>query len=141
QTDDAAQTQLNNTLYTSAEALRIATALLGPVLPQSAPKIWAQLGITDPIENVRFESLAWGQLPAGQKIGEIAAVFPRIEVKEAIARMQDLEEKVSAEQAQLLGKKPAPPAEPESPKVAIDDFLKVDLRVGLVVSTERVKGS
>jgi methionyl-tRNA synthetase len=141
QPSEDAQKQLDSALYTAAEALRIATALLGPVLPQSAPKIWAQLGIPGSIDDIRFDSLYWGQLPAGQKIGEIAAVFPRIEAKEAIAKMQDLEEQVSAEQAQLLGKKPAAPAEPASPKIPIDDFLKVDLRVGLVLSAERVKGS
>src|SRR5205085_6047625 len=88
-----------------------------------------------------FETLEWGQLPTGQKIGEIAVVFPRIEVKEAIAKMQELEDSVTAEQAAMLGKTPAEPAAPASPKIPIDDFLKVDLRVGLVVSAERVKGS
>ena len=67
-------------------------------------------------------------------------VFPRIELKDAVARMRELEEKISAEQALLVGKKPEP-AEAGTPKIAIDDFLKVDLRVGLVVSAERVKGS
>lgn len=137
--------KLDSTLYTSAEALRIATALLSPVLPQSAPKIWAQLGITGPVEDVRLYSLAWGQLPSGQKIGEIAAVFPRIEAKEAIAKMRELEVQVTAEQAAMLGKKPEPPAQPaaapEPQRIAIEDFAKVDLRVGLVVSAEPVKGA
>jgi methionyl-tRNA synthetase len=144
-TDAESQAKLSATLYTSAEALRVATALLSPVLPQSAPKIWAQLGMTSSLDDVRFDSLAWGQLPAGQKIGEIAAVFPRIEIKDAIAKMQEIEEQVGAEQAVLLGKAPASPAAtpvaPASPKIAIDDFGKVDLRVGEVRFAERVKGS
>jgi methionyl-tRNA synthetase len=140
QTDEASQADLSSTLYTAAEALRIATALLSPVLPQSAPKIWSQLGMPDSIEAVQFASLAWGGLATGQKIGEIAAVFPRIESKEAIARMQELEEKVTAEQNLLLGKTAAPAA-PETPRIAIDDFIKIDLRVGQVLSAERVKGS
>jgi methionyl-tRNA synthetase len=142
QNDPASVTALSTTLYTAAEALHIATALLSPVLPQSAPKIWAQLGMPDSIENVRFATLAWGSLQPGRKIGEVAAVFPRIELKEAVARMRDLEEQVTAEQNQLLGKTAAPvEAAPPTPKVAIDDFLKVDLRVGRVLSAERVKGS
>jgi methionyl-tRNA synthetase len=142
-TEPESQARLSTTLYTSAEALRIATALLGPVLPQSAPKIWAQLGMSGKVEDVRFADLSWGQLPTGQKIGEIAGVFPRIELKEALAKLQELEEKVSAEQAVLLGKKAAAAADvaPPSPKIAIDDFVKVDLRVGEVKFAERVKGS
>jgi methionyl-tRNA synthetase len=142
-TDPESQTKLSTTLYTSAEALRVATALLSPVLPQSAPKIWEQLGMTSSIEDVRFDSLAWGQLAAGQKIGEIAAVFPRIELKDAVAKMQEIEEKVAAEHAVLIGKSPAPAATaaPASPKIAVEDFGKVDLRVGEVKFAERVKGS
>jgi methionyl-tRNA synthetase len=142
QTDDEPQKLLDDTLYTAAEALRTATALLAPVLPQSAPKIWAQLGMKEGIEEIRFASLAWGGLAAGQQIGTVSGVFPRIEAKEAIAKMRELEEKVSAEQAKLMGKKVEAPAAPEaSPKIPIDDFLKVDLRVGLVKFAERVKGS
>jgi methionyl-tRNA synthetase len=140
QTDPAAQTDLSATLYTAAESLRIATALLSPVLPQSAPKIWAQLGMPDSLGAVRFETLEWGTLPPGQKIGEIAPVFPRIDLKEAVASMRALEEKVTAEQNALLGKQPAV-AEPASEKIAIDDVMKVDLRVGLVMFAERVKNS
>jgi len=139
QPGDEARQQLDSTLYTAAEALRVVTALLSPVLPQSAPKIWAQLGMTDSVESVRFGPLEWGGLKPGQKIGEVVGVFPRIELKEAVAKMRDLEEKISAEQAILVGKKPETLA--ESAKIPIDDFLKVDLRVGLVVSAERVKGS
>jgi methionyl-tRNA synthetase len=113
------------------------------VLSLSAPKIWAQLGMPDSIESVRFATLKWGTLQAGQKIGEIAPVFPRIDLKEAVASMRALEDKVTAEQNALLGKKPA--AEPGVPsgsdKIAIDDVMKVDLRVGLVLFAERVKNS
>ena len=140
--DDVSQRQLNVTLYTAAEALRIATALLAPVMPQSVPKIWAQLGMADSIESVRFESLKWGGLAGGQKIGEVSGVFPRIELKEAVAAMRTLEERVSAEQAALFARKePAAPEADGDPKIAIEDFSKVELRVGLVLSAERVKGS
>jgi methionyl-tRNA synthetase len=142
QEDPAAQKQLDDTLYTAAESLRIVTALLAPVLPQSAPKIWAQLGMKESLDEIRFDSVIAGGLQAGQQIGEVSGVFPRIEVKEAVAKMRDLEEKVSARQAALLGKKPeTAETQAASPKIAIDDFLKLDLRVGLVLQAERVKGS
>ncbi|MGB9454795.1 MAG: methionine--tRNA ligase [Bryobacteraceae bacterium] len=140
-----AQKELDATLYTAAEALRIATALVSPVLPESSRKIWAQLGMGEPIESVRFETLAWGGLQPGQQIGEVSPVFPRIEAKLAIEQMRALEEKVTAEQAVMMGKAASAPAASAEPagtaKINIDDFSKVDLRVGLVLSAERVKGA
>jgi methionyl-tRNA synthetase len=144
QTDPASQAELSTTLYTAAESLRIATALLSPVLPQSAPKIWAQLGMPGSIDSLRFETLEWGTLQPGQTIGEIAAVFPRIDLKEAVASMRALEETVTSEQNALLGKKASaaePAAAPAGEKIPADDFFKVDLRVGLVKFAERVKNS
>jgi methionyl-tRNA synthetase len=139
-----AQADLDATLYTAAEALRIVTVLLSPVLPQSALKIWAQLGMTEPLESARLATLAWGQLPPGQKIGEVSAVFPRIEAKEAIQKMQELEARVTEEQNVMLGKAPkpeTPAAAPASDRISIDDFAKVDMRVGQVLSAEPVRGA
>ena len=99
--------------------------------------------MTEALECVRLDELAWGQLEAGQKVGEVQAVFPRIDAKQAIPKMRDLEVEETARQAALLGKQ-APPAQPApggSPKIAIEDFSKVDLRVGQVVSAEPVKGA
>lgn len=136
-----AQEQLDTALYTAAEALRIATVLLYPVLPDSTVKIWAQLGMTEPLENVRLADLKWGQLPAGLKIGEVLPVFPRAEMKLAIDRMQALEAKASQEQAALLGKTQAAPAAASGDLIAIDHFTKVDMRVGQVLEAQAVKGS
>jgi methionyl-tRNA synthetase len=139
-----AQADLDATLYTAAEALRIAAVLLSPVLPQSAPKIWAQLGITEPLEAARLDTLAWGQLRPGQQIGKIEALFPRIEMKDAVAKMRELEELVTQEQNVLLGKAPKaaiPEVPPHSERIPIEDFTKVEMRVGLVLSAEPVKGA
>jgi methionyl-tRNA synthetase len=112
------------------------------VLPESAVKIWAQLGMPQPVGSVRLDQLQWGDLQPGQKIGAIAGVFPRIEMKEATDKMEKLEIQATAEQAALLGKKVEPVEVPAGePKIAVDDFAKVDLRVGLVLTAERVKGS
>lgn len=147
-TEAAEQTKLDDALYTSAEMLRIAVVLLYPVLPESTANIWAQLGMTSDLASLEIAKLAWGQLPAGQKIGMIAPVFPRIEAKSAVERMRALEEEETIRQAKLLGKPMTPKEEapqgtvlPPSPKIDIEDFGKVDLRVGQVLSAERVKGA
>ncbi|HEU0139899.1 MAG TPA: methionine--tRNA ligase [Bryobacteraceae bacterium] len=144
--DEASQAVLNETLYTAAEVLRIATVLLAPVLPESAARIWRQLGMTQPLEEVRFAGLSWGQLAAGQMIGEATAVFPRIDAKPAIDKMRELEKQETARQAALFGKTaPETPGAAAAPQgdgmITIDDFSKIDLRVGEVRSAERVKGA
>jgi methionyl-tRNA synthetase len=145
-TDDGAQDKLDDTLYTAAESLRIITALLAPVMPHAAQKIWRQLGMLEPVESVKLADLKWGGLPAGQKVGEVAAIFPRLESKVAIEKMLELEAVETQRQKALFGKtaEPAAPALPIAPiaeTITIDDFGKVDLRVGLVLSAEPMKGA
>jgi len=142
ETDEAGIALLDETLYTAAEVLRIVCILLYPVMPDSAKKIWSQLGMKPALEAQRASNLHWGGLPAGQEIGKITGVFPRIEEKPAIAKMKELEIVEKARQDVILGKKPtdAPAAAP-SAGINIEDFAKVDLRVGVVLTAERVKGS
>jgi methionyl-tRNA synthetase len=142
--DEDSRSRLATVLYTAAEALRIATALAYPVVPEAAAKIWVQLGLGD-IKKLALNELTWGQLPLGTKLGEIQPVFPRAD-KSAIERMQKMEEGqretvLEAPAAATPGSAPqvpsaAPPA--ASDKISIDDFAKVELRVGLVKVAERV---
>jgi len=140
--DEACVSLLDETLYTAAEALRITCALVYPAMPESAAKIWAQLGIVEPLDKIREAGLRWGQLTAGHKIGAIAPVFPRLDAKTSIEKMQQLEDEERERQAILLGKKPEAKAAPDAtPAIGIEDFAKVDLRVGQILSAERVKNS
>jgi methionyl-tRNA synthetase len=136
---EGGEERLNQTLYTAAEALRIITSLLAPVLPESAEKIYSQLGFTQPITTVRTKDLHWGHLPAGQMLGTVAAVFPRAEPKIAIEKMKELEIEEYARQQAVLGKT-VPKAE-TTPAITIDDFLKVDLRVGVILDAASVPKS
>jgi methionyl-tRNA synthetase len=137
--DDESRRLLDETLYTAAEALRIVTALLAPVIPDSAAKIWSQLGFTQPVSDVRTRDLHWGKLPAGQLLGTVGAVFPRADAKLSIEKMRELEVVEYARQQAVLGKTvPKPEAET---KIAIEDFLKIDMRVGVVKEAAAVKGS
>ncbi len=156
------RSRLATILYTAAEALRIVTALAYPVLPESAAKIWRQLGQGD-ISTFDLAGLKWGQLPLGEKLGKIEPVFPRAD-KSAIERMQQMEQdrtQGSSSTAVLAPEEtsrpaaatqavpaaapsatnPAPAAAAPDGKIGIDDFLKVELRVGQVKVAERVKGA
>src|SRR5271170_1283108 len=56
--DDESRARLATVLYTSAEALRIATALAHPVMPEATAKIWTQMGLGD-IKKLALADLAW----------------------------------------------------------------------------------
>jgi methionyl-tRNA synthetase len=101
-------------LATAAEAIRIITALVYPILPESAAKVWRQLGqgeIADAAKHSFLTELAWGGLKAGTKFGEPAPLFPRAE-KDAIDRMQNLEDKNNHSAVEAAG------AEENTAKVA-----------------------
>jgi methionyl-tRNA synthetase len=152
--DEDSRSRLATVLYTAAEALRIATALAYPVMPDATAKIWMQLGLGD-IKKLALSELAWGQLPLGTKLGEVQPVFPRAD-KSAIERMQKMEEEhrvtpaadapvvttsavpTNTPQATAPAASPAVPVAAATEKISIDDFSKIELRVGLVKVAERV---
>ena len=150
--------RLASILYTAAEALRIVTALAHPVLPESTDKIWRQMGLGD-ISHLDLRNLAWGQLPVGGKLGKIEPVFPRAD-KSAIERMKNMEQERNAPApassatsstapsptgattpTPAAAPTPAAPAAAADGKITIDDFMKVELRVGQVKVAEKVKGA
>ncbi len=158
--DEESRSRLATVLYTSAEALRIVTALAHPVIPDATAKIWSQIGLGD-IKKFDLTKLQWGQLQLGTKLGEVQAVFPRAD-KSAVERMHKMEEQTGVTAVPVSGgetgvspvhpsvTKPAaanPNASPKPAaaipdgKITIDDFAKVELRVAQVKTAERVKGA
>ncbi len=144
-----AQAKLDSILYSAADVIRLSAALLAPVIPEAAEKIWGQLGMSGAVAAVPLDGLDWGQLAAGQAVAaEATPVFPRIEAGPAVEKMFELEFQEKARQDALVGKAPAAaaaepsvPITPIAPSISIDDFMKVDLRVGIVLSAEPVKGA
>jgi len=81
-------------LATAGEAIRIITALVYPILPDAAAKVWKQLGLGEIAEASKqafLTEIKWGGLKPGTKFGEPAPLFPRAE-KDAVERMQNLED-------------------------------------------------
>ncbi len=116
-----AGTVLSNTL----EALRIATILLSPWLPTAAARVWGQLGIASPLASQRLSDAArWGGLPAGTRVRPGTPIFPRIESK--------------------VGTAPAGSSNGGTETVStisIEEFRRLDIRVGEVLSAARVPGT
>ncbi len=121
-------------LATAAEAIRAITALVYPILPDAAAKVWRQLGqgeIADAAKGSFLKSLAWGDLQAGTKFGEPAPLFPRAE-KDAVERMQSLEENnnrtavEAASNSEGRGETVAPGPATASPSVSPTTVTKVE---------------
>jgi methionyl-tRNA synthetase len=138
-------------LWTTAELLRIVAALAHPVLPDSATKIWRLLGQTTSIAATELDGLHWGQLTPGINLGKLQALFPRVEKAEAIERIEsmaneELNPTPAARPAPSLQSAPpagaaAAPAAATPEKIGIDDFSKVEMRVGQVKTAERIVGA
>jgi methionyl-tRNA synthetase len=134
--------RLGNVLYTAAEALRLIAALAHPVLPRATQKIWSQLGLTEPLSGVQLDELIWGQLKPGTKIGKLEGIFPRMEKSETIARIEAMEQEQNkpAETPAAPAASAALAAAPAA-KIGIEDFAKVEMRVGQVKTAGRVAGA
>lgn len=141
--DDNQAETLNAVLYRSAETLRWLSVLLYPVMPEAAKNICAQIGLDDDISKLDPANLNWGDLSVGTAIGETVGVFPRIDRTKVMNEISESSQQ-SAVSSQAANES-APPAvaggdvpSTENNHISIDDFLKVELRVGEVKVCERI---
>ncbi len=74
--DAAQEARLNSVLYNLAEATRLISVLVTPIMPTIAQQIRAQLGVNEKLQ-VLSEEIVWGRLAPGTKIGQIAPLFPK----------------------------------------------------------------
>jgi methionyl-tRNA synthetase len=126
--DESCKAKLDTVLYTVLETVRAVAILISPFMPSVAEAIWEQLGIEKPLSEQRWiDAETWGGLKPGTKTGLPKPIFPRIDARRKAA--------VKAE-------KPAPPKkEKEMEQISFDEFKKLELRIGKVVSAEKVPGA
>jgi methionyl-tRNA synthetase len=138
-------------LWTTAELLRIATALAHPVLPESTQKIWTLLGQQGSVDSQHLDGLRWGQLAPGTALAKSQPIFPRIEKAEALERMEAMEQEAQNTPSPAAATTPASTptaggaaaaaAAAPSEKIGIEDFTKVEMRVGQIKTAERIVGA
>ena len=138
--------RLREVLYSAAEALRIITALAHPVLPDATQEIWRSLGQAGRLADYPLDQLRWGGLKPGTRISKPESVFPRVEYKEAHERIEAMENEIrnpvpSAGLGAGAQGAPAAAAPTGDGKITIEDFAKIELRVGVVKSAERIQGA
>jgi methionyl-tRNA synthetase len=127
-------------MYNLAECIRISAVMLKPFLPVCPNKILSLFGIDG--ETVKdFESVkSFGGLKAGINVEKAMPIFPRIDVKK---ELEEIEKMVLARRAEkkVEEKKPAKTQENEQKfeEITIDDFAKVQLKTGVVLTAEKVE--
>src|SRR5579859_5839347 len=147
---DEEQARKATVLWTTAELLRIVTVLAHPVMPASTEKVWALLGLPGSVASVELDGLRWGQLAPGKQLGKTQPLFPRVEKNEAIERIEAMANEELNPTPAAPPAKPgtsvtpggaaaAPQAAPE--KIGIEDFAKVEMRVGQIKTAERIVGA
>lgn len=163
--DENQRQTLHALLYRAAESLRWLAVLLHPIMPEATRRIYSQLGLSDSPAQVNPADLKWGGLPEGTRIGEVEAVFPRLDKSKIMREIKDesAPSGTHATEADAVSgapsaaeTKPAPPMQgateadavpvstgSDSDQVSeglidITDFAKIELRAGEVLTAERI---
>lgn len=115
--DEANKDRLNTVLYNLLESIRMSAVLLEAYIPDTSKAILDQLNT----QKRDFDSITeFGQLEEGTKITDKPTIlFARLDANEVMEKLQ-----------------PAPKKLDTKPEVTIDDFSKLDLRVGKILSCE-----
>lgn len=150
--------ELATILYNLIESLRVVSSLIYPVMPDTSIKMQTILGMTHGEKReypTLEEVIPWGQVVVGRKIEKPPLLFPRVDAKSDTAPpapdKRERQTKTGAKNPCQTPSASAPtPQEPKSGKttidslkaeISIDDFSKIDLRVGTILSAEKIKKS
>lgn len=138
------QERINLVLYNAAEALRIASILLSPVMPGKCRELLLRLGVGENDITLARAS-EWGLLKAGQKISAGEPLFPRIDTKtkdEGRKRMTEETNKAESEIAKPGAADSVQPIadsiKPVEELIDIDYFKKIKLRTAEIIAAEKV---
>ncbi len=133
--DPANRVRLATVMYHLLETIRICATLLTPFMPESAEKIFDQIGACQGCRTWEKANV-WGSLRPDATVHKGEALFPRIDAEKALAELEELEAQ------QRKAALPALEVEPYTEeKVDFDTFCKSDLRAVKIKNCEPVKKS
>ena len=139
--DESQKARLARVMYNLLESIRISAVLLTPFIPDTAEKIFAQIGAGEDART--WESAAaFGVLPADVTIHRGENLFPRIDMEKELKELENLEKKpeeAKPAQAPKAAAKSEAPAQSEY--ITIDDFAKVKFVTAKVLACEAVPKS
>ena len=132
--DESKKERLGGVLYNLLESIRFIGVLLTPFMPTTADSIFGQICA----ETTGWDSLsAFGATVAGKTIGQGKPLFNRIDEAK---KLKEIEASLAKQTAPEPEKKQEP-EKGERSYISIDDFAKLELKVGLVLESKRVEGA
>lgn len=140
--DDAKKGELANIMYTLCESLRIIGVMITPFMPNTPKVIFTQLSVNNDSLKQWNSIYEFGKLNRDIKVQKGDIVFPRIDIKkelEALAIEQEEARKNSVTDTPINIEETS--LQKRTEFITIDDFAKVNLKVGEVLECERVDGA
>ncbi len=137
------RTRLTNLLNTVIRSLRALTVLLHSVIPDSTREMARVLNLTEPVESQDPGRISANDDLKGRAITSFSALFPKIDKERLMSEISSSDNRTppSAAPDELSSERPAAPHEPAPRReyITIDDFAKVELRAGTVLTAEKVE--
>jgi len=157
--DPSKKDELDTVMHDLAETLRIVAILIYPYMHTTTEKIMERLGWTG---GIVWEDAYVFDKTAGLRVTQGPALFPRIDIEKELAELKAIEEQNMAAAKEKAGKEPGSDKEDKKekagsatggagrsgrgaegssdgakPEITIDDFDKIDLRVGTILEASK----
>lgn len=129
--------RLNTALYNAAETLRFLCLMLYPFMPAAVEEMKRQVGVLLNFSKpLLAHDIIWGGLLPGTEIQKGQPLFPRIETTKTQG-----EGRLNQEQSTTKPSEAVNPPFPTDEQISVEEFRKAVLRVGIVISAERIPKS
>ena len=135
--DESKRARLASVMYNLCESIRIVSIFLQPYLTKTPEKIFAKLGIQDEYLKT-LDSAKFGKMEAGLKVEKGDALFQRLDMNKEIEAMNKIAEEEKAK-ALKENKKATEDNVVKIPEIGIDEFEKIQLKVGKVIECQKVE--
>lgn len=132
--DEAKKDRLATVLYNLLECIRFSAVLLSSYMPETADKILEELSTSERDADSLKE---FGMLECGHTVeGKPEILFARIDAKEFMETLE-ADRKKEEKAAKKADKKEAKKEDAPVEQIGIEDFTKVELKVGTIISAEK----
>ncbi len=123
--DESLKEKLASVMYHLAESLRVIAILTAPYLVETSPKILYAIGKEN--ESLRIDTLKFGSSFEGTHTNKVENLFQRLDLEQELKYYESLKEQSTPKVEEIK----------EEPKICIDDFAKVSLKVGEIIHSEK----